>query len=101
MEKSPGSDVELLAFLFCYEWEAMGEVGAIWGDLRDKSFVDHTLQRPRVSRTSFFVIIIFHSFPLHGPVSLPASCMHSLSFDVSQCMYVSSKDSAFGLSICF
>ena len=54
MEKNPGSDVELLAFLFCYEWEAMGEVGAIWGDLGDKSFVNHTLQRPRVSRTSFY-----------------------------------------------
>ena len=69
MEKNPGSDVELLAFLFCYEWDAMGEVGAIWGDLGDKSFVNHTLQRPRVSRTSFYYY--YYYFPL---IPSPRSC---------------------------
>lgn len=64
----------------------MEEVGAILGDLRDKSFVDHTLQRPRVSRT-YLLLFPTHSLStvlFHYP---PPVCILSRLMCPSTCMY--------------
>lgn len=75
------SHVESFAFDSVRNRKRWKEVGAIFLDLRDKSYVDHTPQLVRVSEVRLF--FIFRSFPLHTPIYPPFAPL-SLCLRMSQ-----------------